>query len=102
MTNENSARGYTCAGHKLKFSTYKIAVSIASFGVFLELHIALPFAPDSFFFITLDLFSNPARNLHGRMQWRRTEYDLEWQYSSRGSGVEHGERPNFGVYDDAP
>src|ERR1700730_14961813 len=102
MTNENSARGYTCAGHKLKSSTYKIAVSIASFGVSLELHIALPFAPDSFSLITMDLFPDSTRDLHGRMQWQRNRYNFEWQYSSRGSGVEHGERPTVVVYDDAP
>ena len=105
MTIENSAIGYACVAHKLKSSTYKIAVSIASFGVSLEFHIALPFAPDSFSFITMDLVPDSARDLHRRMRrqrWRRNRYNVEWQYSSRGSGVEHGDRPTVGVYDDAP
>ena len=83
MTNEHSAIGYAGGGHKLKSSTYKIAISIASFGVFLEFHIALPFAPDSFSFITMDLFPDSARDLHRRMRrqrWRRNRYNVEWQY----------------------
>ena len=102
MTNENSARGYTCAGHKLKSSTYKIAVSTASFGEFLELHFALSFAPDSLSFVTMDLFPDSTRDLHRRMRWRRNRYNVEWRYSSGGFGVEHGERPTVVVYDDAP
>ena len=52
----------------------------------------------------MDLFPDSTRDLHGRMRWRRrrNRYNFEWQYSSRGSGVEHGDRPTVGVYNDAP
>jgi hypothetical protein len=68
--------------------------------VSLELHIALPFAPDSFSFVSMDLFPDSTRDLHGRMQWQWNGYNSEWEYSRRGFGVEYGERPTVGVYND--